>query len=347
MARIAVIQGGPSSEAEVSRVSARAVAEALRTAGHEPTLLEMGPALLTELSHRSDAARFDVVFPVVHGALGEDGCVQGLLEILGVPYVGSGVLASATAMDKVRSKVLFRVAGLPVAADVVVRRGEDARVAAKRAREALGAAVVIKPATQGSALGVAVLSAEASDETVAGAIEGAFRFDEEVLIEERISGRELTCGVTDVPELAVPPDPASSQGVVRALPPTEILPVGAEFYDFRAKYGTGGSRHVCPAELPLATSQRIQATAVAAHRLLGCRDLSRADFIVGTGEHEGRLVLLEVNTMPGMTATSLYPEAMGRAGVSFPAMCDRLVRVAIERAVVSGRSSVPIAAMPA
>jgi D-alanine-D-alanine ligase len=344
VARIGVIQGGPSSEAEVSRVSAHAVAEALRVAGHEPTLLELGPALLGELSHRTDAAAFDVVFPVVHGALGEDGCLQGVLEILGLPYVGSGVLASATAMDKVRSKVLFRAAGLPVADDLVVRRGDDPRAAASHAQATLGPALVIKPATQGSALGVAVLNAAATVETVAVAIEEAFRFDDAVLIEARITGRELTCGVTDVPELAVPADPASSQGLVRALPPTEIVPIGAEFYDFKAKYGTGGSRHVCPADLPPALSQQVQSIAVAAHRLLGCRDLSRADFIVGTGPHAGRLVLLEVNTMPGMTATSLYPEAMDRAGVSFSVMCDQLIRAALGRRLTT---AVPIPSMPA
>jgi D-alanine-D-alanine ligase len=345
VARVAVIQGGPSSEAEVSRVSARAVAEALRVAGHEPTLLELGPALLGELSHRTGAAEFEVVFPVVHGALGEDGCLQGVLEILGVPYVGSGVLASATAMDKVRSKVLFRAAGLPIAEDIVVHRGEDPRLAAARAQVELGPAVVIKPATQGSALGVAVLTAEATVETIAAAIEEAFRFDEAVLIEARITGRELTCGVTDVAELPFTlPPPATSVGTVRALPPTEIVPIGAEFYDFQAKYGTGGSRHVCPAELPTELFDQVQTIAVAAHRLLGCRDLSRADFIVGTGEHAGRLVLLEVNTMPGMTATSLYPEAMDRAGISFSVMCDRLIRAALGRRVAD---AVPIPAMPA
>lgn len=330
MAKVAVIQGGPSSEAEVSRVSARAVAGALSDAGHTPTLLEIGRALPGELAHGT----FDVVFPVVHGALGEDGCLQGLLEILELPYVGSGVLASATAMDKHRSKQLFRQDGLPLADDILARRGDDPLATAGRARAVLGRGVVVKPITQGSALGVAVLSAAHTDEDVAQALETAFQFDELVLIEARIEGREVTCGVTDVPAL----------GGVRALPPTEIVPEGATFYDFRAKYGAGGSRHVCPAELPDGVSDKVQAIAVAAHRLLGCRDLSRADFIVGTGPHEGRLVLLEVNTMPGMTATSLYPEAMDRVGVSFRQMCDELIKAALAR---GGRRAVPIPAMPA
>lgn len=330
MSRVAVIQGGPSSEAEVSRVSARAVAEALHTAGHTPTLLEIGRALPGELAHGA----FEVVFPVVHGALGEDGCLSGLLEILELPYVGSGVLASATAMDKHRSKQLFRLDGLPLADDILARRGDDPHQTVQRARNLLGPGLVVKPVTQGSALGVSVLSAAHTDEAVAEALTEAFRFDDLVLLEARIEGRELTCGVTDVPSL----------GGLRALPPTEIVPEGATFYDFKAKYGTGGSRHVCPAELPEETTEKIQAVAVAAHRLLGCRDLSRADFIVGTGHHEGRLVLLEVNTMPGMTATSLYPEAMGRAGVSFERMCDALVEAALAR---GPRRLVPIPPMPA
>ena len=330
MARVAVIQGGPSSEAAVSRVSARAVGDALSAAGHAPTLLELGHALPGELAHGA----YEAVFPVVHGALGEDGCLQGLLEILDLPYVGSGVLASATAMDKHRSKQLFQRDGLPLADDVLARRGDDPLAAAVRARSLLGRGVVVKPVTQGSALGVTVLSAAATDDDVARALENAFQYDDLVLIERFIAGRELTCGVTDVDAL----------GGARALPPTEILPDTAVFYDFQAKYGTGGSRHVCPAQLPPGLSDRIQAIALTAHRLLGCRDLSRADFVLGEGPDEGTLVLLEVNTMPGMTSTSLYPEAMAQAGISFTQMCDAFVMAALAR---PRRRAVPIPSMPA
>ncbi len=323
--KVAVVQGGPSSEAQVSRASAAAVHGALREAGHAPTLIELDTGLPAALTGH------DVVFPLVHGALGEDGCLQGLCELLGLPYVGSGVLASALAMDKVAAKVAFRGAGLPVAREHVVRRGDPD--AAPAVRAALGTSVAVKPGAAGSAIGVRLVRASDPSEALDEAIRAALEFDDVVLCEELVVGREVTCGVADAPTLF---------GGLRALPPTEIRARRADFYDFSSKYAPGGSEHVCPAELPDGCAERVQLLAVAAHRALGCRDLSRVDFVVG--DTPDQIVLLEVNTLPGMTSTSLYPEAMSRLGVSFSAMCDALARAAAARG--GPRRRVPIPELP-
>jgi D-alanine-D-alanine ligase len=327
--RVAVVQGGPSSEAAVSRVSAAAVAHALVSRGHEVRLLELDRALPTALA----GGGVEIVFPVVHGALGEDGCLQGLCELLGLPYVGSGVLASALASDKVQAKRIFRAAGLPLAEQFVATRSNGVEAAARRAREALGAAIAVKPGSQGSAIGVTLVGPDAPPGALVAALERAFEFDEVALCERFVRGREVTCGVTDAPSL----------GGLHALPPTEIKAKLADFYDFASRYAPGGSVHVCPPDLPAAVIARVQAVAAAAHEALGCRDLSRADFVVGDGDDEGAVTLLEVNTMPGMTPTSLYPEAMQKGGVSFETMCSAFVEAALAR---PARRAVPVLPMP-
>lgn len=318
--KVAVVMGGPSSEAEVSRTSARAVAKALGEAGHEAALVELDAKIAGVV-----VSGFDVVFPLVHGALGEDGCLQGLLEILGVPYVGSGVLASALAMDKVAAKRAYRDAGVPVAKELVA----NADTAPRAVFDLLGPDVVVKPNAAGSAVGVArILGGD--EAKLQAALDEALRFGPAVLCEELVRGRELTCGVTDV----------ASLGGLAALPVTEIVPLRGEFYDFTSKYGDGGSKHVCPAELAPETASAVQAVAVLAHTVLGCRDLSRTDVLL---RPDGSFVVLETNTLPGMTATSLYPEAMGVRGVPFPAMCDALVQAARGR---SRQAFGPVLAMP-
>jgi D-alanine-D-alanine ligase len=316
--RVAVIQGGPSSEAEVSRASAAAVARALGEAGHLPVRLELDVHLAESLR----TGGYDVVFPVAHGAVGEDGSLQGLLEVLELPYVGSGVLASALAMDKRHARRVFADAGLPVARGLAFERGPGAELAAaRRARAEIGARLVVKPARSGSAIGVSRLDENASETEVAAAIASAFSLDDLVLVEHFARGREVTCGVLhegDVP---------------RALPPTEIESPKDAFYTYEARYAPGRSVHRCPAPLGDALTRRVQDIAVAAHRALGCRDLSRADFVVGDDGDAQAVVLLEVNTMPGMTATSLYPEAAAAAGIPFPDLCSRLARAAHERGV--------------
>jgi D-alanine-D-alanine ligase len=319
--RVAVIQGGPSSEAEVSRVSAASVTKALRASGHEVEALECDRSLSAQLVAKS----FDVVFPVVHGALGEDGALQGLLELLSLPYVGAGVLASALANDKVQAKVAFRAAGLPVAKEAILFRDVASLDAhATHAVETIGHALVVKPATQGSAIGVAPLPdlTGAHDPRLRQALERAFALDEKVLVEAFHAGREVTCGVLELDDDGP-----------KALSPTEILSKAAHWYDFKSRYGTGGSEHVCPAKLHPQTLARVVHCAVGAHRALGVRDLSRVDFVVGPGEAEADVVVLEVNTMPGFTATSLFPEAAAVAGISFEELCDRLVQHAKKRGV--------------
>jgi D-alanine-D-alanine ligase len=317
---IAVVQGGPSSEAEVSRASAVGVARALTEAGHTVVRLELDAFLPESLR----TGGYDVVYPVVHGAVGEDGCLQGLLEVLELPYVGSQVLASALAMNKVTARKLFALAGLPVApgASFLRSAGISASECAERARATLGAALVVKPAAQGSAIGVTRHEADAPIAEVAKAIETAWEVDDEVLLEHFAHGREVTCGVLDLHGQAP-----------RALPPTEIKPTSDDFYNYAAKYAPGRSVHVCPAPLGDALVQRVQEFAVRAHVALGCRDLSRVDFVVGDDGKPEALTLLEVNTLPGFTATSLYPEAAGVAGMPFSTLCELFAKSAHERGI--------------
>ena len=305
--RVAVVCGGPAAEREVSLTSGREVANALREAFADVTVHEPDLHLAEELLRGS----IDAVFPALHGPLGEDGSIQGMLEVAGVPYVGSGVAASACAMDKVIAKRLFRDAGLPLASEVVVERG-DAAEAAVAVRAELPGRVVVKPATQGSAVGVAFAE---SDDELAAALDAAFAFDEKVLVEEFVLGAEITVGILDSPE-------------PQAFPVIDIRTPGDSWYDFEHRYGVGLSEHVIPAPLPPDIYARVQGLAVQAHVTLGCRDLSRVDFLVEPG---GRIVLLEVNTLPGMTPTSLYPDGAQAAGISFAELVERLVRRALGR----------------
>ncbi|HEX3344782.1 MAG TPA: D-alanine--D-alanine ligase [Polyangiaceae bacterium] len=322
---VAVVQGGPSTEAEVSRASARGVSRALEEAGHRVVRLELDAFLSESLR----TGGYDVVFPVAHGAVGEDGALQGLLEVLDLPYVGSGVLASALAMHKRVARVLFERAGLPVARGFSVARG-DARAAAERARRDVGARVVVKPSSHGSAIGVARLEADASLDDVARALEAAWAMDEFAVVEHFARGREVTCGVIEL------------DGGATALPPTEILSPNDPFYTYEARYAPGRSVHVCPADLPAPVLARVQEVAVRAHEALGCRDLSRVDLIVGDGDDLGAVTLLEVNTLPGMTATSLYPEAAAVHGLPMPRWCDALVVRAHARGPAKRQAPLPL-----
>jgi D-alanine-D-alanine ligase len=322
---VAVIQGGPSTEAEVSRASARGVASALEAAGHRVVRLELDAFLSESLR----TGGYDVVFPVAHGAVGEDGALQGLLEVLDLPFVGSGVLASALAMHKRVARVLFERAGLPVARGFAAERG-DARLTAERARREVGARLVVKPSSHGSAIGVARLEAEASADDVARALEATWAIDELAVVEHFARGREVTCGVLEW------------EGRPAALPPTEIFTPNDPFYTYEARYAPGRSAHVCPAELPASVLARVQEVAVSAHVALGCRDLSRVDFIVGDDGAPDAITLLEVNTLPGMTATSLFPEAAGIAGFPMRRWCDALVVRAHARGATKRHAARPL-----
>ena len=319
---VAVIQGGPTSEAEVSRASAASVARALENGGHQAIRLELNAFLPETLR----TGGFEVVFPVAHGAVGEDGSLQGLLEVLELPYVGSGVLASALAMNKRTAKILFAEAGLPIARGISCLRGaRRAAQEAERALKELGNRLVVKPCSNGSAIGVARFDQGTDAAALASAIEAAWAVDEVALVEQFATGREVTCGVYDIGE------------PMRAFPPTEIRAPNDAFYTYQARYAPGRSEHLCPAPLGDELTLRVQEIAVTAHRVLGCRDLSRVDFVVGD-----QPTLLEVNTMPGFTDTSLYPEAAGIYGLSMPSLCDKLVRTAFDRGPTRRNAPLPL-----
>jgi D-alanine-D-alanine ligase len=270
--------------------------------------LEDGPALLGQV---------DVVFPVLHGAYGEDGTVQGLLEMAGVPYVGSGVLASAAAMDKVVAKTLLRAAGLAVAEAVVVRREQWLADPADCARRAsvLALPVFVKPARGGSSIGITRVADWAD---LDAAVEDALRCDPKILVEAGVAGREIECGVLDGPD-----------GRPEASLPAEVRVVGdAEFYDFEAKYLDAATELTVPADLPPDVTAALQDAACAAFTALDCEGLARVDFFV---DDAGGLTVNEVNTMPGFTSTSMFPRMWAASGVDYPALVDRLVRSALRK----------------
>ena len=296
--RIAVLMGGRSAEREVSLVSGHACAGVLREEGFEVIEIDARE----EVAQKLTEARPDAVFNALHGRWGEDGCVQGLLELMRIPYTHSGVLASAAAMNKEHAKAMFRAAGLPVAESVVASRLEASK------NHLMPAPYVVKPVNQGSSVGVYII--RSGDNRPPGELAGAeWDLGEDVMVERYVPGRELTSTVMGD----------------RALAVTEIVPK-TQFYDYDAKYAPGGSQHVVPAVLSEATSQKIMSIAERAHAALGCRGVSRTDFRYDDQNDE--IVVLEVNTQPGMTPTSLVPEQAAYKGISF----SELVRWMLEDA---------------
>lgn len=333
--RVGLLFGGRSIEHAISIESARAIYRSLDPKRYmvTPILVSKagdwlaGPRVrrllkdptapeksVRSLAKREDSSEplhgLDLVFPVFHGPFGEDGTIQGLLEVLNVPYVGSGVLASALGLDKMRSRTLFRAAGLPVPKTVQAERPSpsDSRRAARR----LGYPLVVKPNRAGSSIGVSIVS---RSQELATAVATARRFDSLVLFEEYVAGRELT-----VPVLGnIRP---------RALPVIEII-TKAAFFDLRAKYrgvAKGETQELCPAPVAKAIARQAQAFARRAHQTLGCRGLTRTDFRL---RRSGRLVVLETNTMPGFTENSLAPKAARVGGISFSQLLDRLIQEAL------------------
>ncbi|MBN9510523.1 MAG: D-alanine--D-alanine ligase [Alphaproteobacteria bacterium] len=305
MTRVAVLYGGISAEREVSLASGRQVIAALAESGFEVTPIEVGADLRALLVALDPAP--DVVFNALHGRFGEDGTIQGVLDWLGIPYTHSGVRASALAMDKVAAKSAFAAAGIPVPTGRVID------VTALAADDPLPLPYVVKPLNEGSSVGVSIL--REGDNRRASVAEN-WRFGTRALVEEYVPGRELTVGVMGA----------------RALAVTEIAPRHG-FYDYEAKYAQGGSHHVIPARIHPTTYDRALDLALTAHRALGCRGASRADFRYDdTAGEPGRLVLLEVNTQPGLTATSLLPEQAAHLGIGFPRLCTWMVEQAACRA---------------
>ena len=300
---VAVLYGGISAEREVSLSSGRQVIAALREAGFEVTPIEVGEdlgAVIQALTH----PRPDAVFNALHGRFGEDGCIQGVLDWLGLPYTHSGLRASALAMDKAAAKAVFRQAGLPVAEHRLVTR-EDLEAA-----DPLPRPYVVKPVNEGSSVGVHIVT---QGDNRRAEIARDWRYGEHAMAESYVPGRELTVGVMGD----------------RALAVTDIIADAGAFYDYESKYAAGGSRHVLPAQMHPDTYAEALDIALRAHQALGCRGASRADlrFDESAGDH-GRLVLLEVNTQPGLTPTSLLPEQAAHCGIPFAALCAWMVREA-------------------
>jgi D-alanine-D-alanine ligase len=296
---VAVLMGGWSAERDVSLRSGAACAAALLRLGYRVTSIDVTPQIAAALA----AAKPDVALNVLHGRPGEDGTLQGLLEVVGIPYSHSGVMASAVAMNKDVAKTLFRAAGVPVADGLLASRSEAAQ------RHLLPPPYVIKPVAEGSSVGVFIVTPE-HPHPPQELYRDDWSFGETVMLERYVPGKELTCAVLGD----------------RALDVIEIVPA-TRFYDYEAKYAAGGSKHLLPAPLLPNVYQEVRRLTLAAHNALGCRGVSRADFRYddrGTGE----LVCLEVNTQPGMTETSLVPELAAYAGITF----DELVRWMVEDA---------------
>jgi D-alanine-D-alanine ligase len=306
MTRVAVLYGGISAERDVSLASGIQVVAALRESGYNVKAVEAGPdlgAVIAALSPKPD-----VVFNALHGRFGEDGAIQGVLDWMGIPYTHSGVRASAIAMDKQAAKALFAAAGLPVAPGRIVSAEQ------LEAADPLQLPYVVKPVNEGSSVGVEVVRGGDNRRAL---IARNWTFGLNVLVEEYIPGRELTVGVLED----------------RALAVTEIRAVAGSFYDYESKYADGGSCHVIPADIHPDAYARAMDMAVAAHRALGCRGASRCDFRYDDTQGEpGRLVLLEINTQPGMTPTSLLPEQAIYCGMDFPQLCTWMVENAACRA---------------
>jgi D-alanine-D-alanine ligase len=298
MTKVAVLYGGISAEREVSLSSGLQVISALRGIGYDVTPIEVGPDLRATIAALTP--RPDVVFNALHGRFGEDGAIQGVLDWLDIPYTHSGVRASAIAMNKAAAKAIFAAAGLPVAAGGVMD------VATLIDADPMALPYVIKPINEGSSVGVEIMRA---GDNRRAAVASGWRFGTQAMVEEFIPGRELTVGVMGD----------------RALTVTEIIATHA-FYDYDSKYADGGSRHVVPADVHPEAIARAKEIALAAHQALGCSGATRADFRYDDTKGEpGRLVLLEVNTQPGLTPTSLLPEQAAYLGMDFPALCRWMV----------------------
>jgi D-alanine-D-alanine ligase len=301
--RVAVLMGGTSSERAVSLKSGKCVSSALRRAGFEVEELDVRDEFISELT----ADRFDVAFIALHGPFGEDGGVQALCERRGIPYTGSGVEASALAMDKALSRNALEKAGVPIPAGASLRR-EHKCDELNAIIDVLGYPLVVKPSREGSSIGVTMVEGPGELEAALSAV---WCLDDTALIEQRISGREVTVGVLED----------------RALPVIEMVP-GREFFDFEAKYEAEDTRYLVDPDLPESVVMELQRVALETHRTLGCEGFSRVDIML---DSELRPYVLEANTIPGFTDRSLLPMAAGAAGMSYEELCAQIVELTIRR----------------
>lgn len=300
--KIAIVLGGPSKEREVSLRTGEAIYQALHAKEYDVVKIDLQPEIFAKQLQENNIS---VVFNAVHGLFGEDGCMQGLLDMLGIKYTGSGVLASALAMDKIMSKRIFLAENILTPQFLIVNK-QDINACCQEILEKFSFPVVVKPPAQGSSIGVEVVKSEAD---LAVALVGAFKYAEEVLIEEFIEGREITVGV------------AAIDDTLQALPIVEIVP-NSGVYDYHSKYTVGATTYIVPAEIQDDTTLNIQELAKKAFAAMGCRGVARADFIL---TKTGKPYILELNTTPGMTATSLVPKAAKAIGLEFPELCEKIL----------------------
>lgn len=306
--KVAVICGGSSSEREVSLVSGEEVHKALLSQGYRSIKIDMDQDITSRLKEIAP----DVAFIALHGRLGEDGAIQGLLEILAIPYTGSGVLASAIGLNKIITKKLLKLEGIPTARFIALTKSDiyGADPSSKEIAHQIGLPLVIKPASEGSTIGMSIVKQEGD---LAGAIKEAFGYDEEILIEEYIEGVEITIGILGNREPI-------------AFPSLEIAYEG-EIYDYESKYTAGMSRHIIPARISKEAEKMAQELAKRVHTVLLCKGFSRVDFIVANDETP---YVLEINTSPGMTPLSLFPDAARAAGLEMGDLVSKIVELALE-----------------
>ena len=313
--KVAVLKGGDSLERQVSLRSGARVEDALHRLGHEAVSIDVGPDLVDRLT----AERPDVAFVALHGRGGEDGTVQELLELLGIPYTASGPSACMRCMDKVVAKHALRDAGVPTPDFYAFSQAAFEELGAARAlpaiEERLDFPIVVKPAGQGSALGIKFARTAAD---VPGAIVSAFSYDTKVLLERHVAGRDLAVSVLEGP------------GGPEALPVVEAVPQDEDFYDFESRYEIGRTRFTCPADLPEEVAERARSLALESYRVLGCYGFARVDLMLD--EATGELTVLEANVIPGLTDTSLLPLAAEAAGIGFEALIARVLELAVARA---------------
>jgi D-alanine-D-alanine ligase len=315
MSRVAVLKGGRSLERQVSLRSGARVQDALERLGHEVLPIDVGPDLVTRLTN----TRPDVAFVALHGRDGEDGTVQELLEVIGIPYTGSGVSACIRAADKVLAKHAMRDHGIPTpdfyAFNETALGALGAAQALPAIEDRLEFPIVVKPARQGSALGIKFARTAAD---VPSALVAAFSYDRKVLLERYVAGRELAISILQDADPGRPPV---------ALPIVEAVPQQEDFYDFEARYEIGRTRFVCPAELDEALAERASQIALDTYALLGCAGFARVDLMLASATDE--LYVLEVNTIPGLTETSLLPQAAEAAGISFDEFVERVLAAVV------------------
>ncbi|USE35140.1 D-alanine--D-alanine ligase [Endozoicomonas sp. SCSIO W0465] len=305
---VGIICGGPSPEASVSRLSAGRISSPLAKNYKKVVTLELDEMLPANLTFH----QVDVVFPVAHGPMGEDGCLQGLLEIMGIPYVGSTVLGSACALDKVTTKRILQAAGIPMAKDCVMSHRDPLNRSVSQCIDTLGEKVIIKPVAQGSGIGIQFAQGE---EELTECLRSGFEKDERLLVETFIHGKEVTAGVLEL-------------DTTQVLSTTEIITPDNAWYDYTHRYTPGLSEHIIPARITDYQRRRVQEIALQAHQLVRCRDISRSDFIVPAS---GEPIFSEINNLPGMTPTSLFPDGARHAGIEFEELICRLIDNAMLR----------------